>query len=296
MKRLQSNLITIVFAAVVLLAGVLFSSFILPAITDDGEEDVLDCNVKLTNPQEIIEQPSTIVNPVEQFPTSYEGRVLLNSQQLDEQTVQARKNFLNMVSEAVDVLFNIKIDGIIMEKHTQIWRNQGQMDGYIQESAFGESSDDAFAVDVLFTDARATRWRITAEGYADTLIHVSCIENNLVFAAPGSPANDKPNEAAEKSDKLDNAVNRFRTKLYSLPNIGSMVKQESCTQYSTVVIGAAQDVLWAVFNEYDGCYLAAGFLKGSFTPVSYTFLNFEQETGYDFYRSFLDSEKQTEAG
>ena len=112
---------TIAFACVILFAGILFSTWVLPAATEDKSEQAVVMPVMLNNPQKIIESPAMKADPQKLYPAVYSLRVPLNTSQIDETVVQARNLFLKNVSEDVEYLFNLKIDSVIMEKYAEAW-------------------------------------------------------------------------------------------------------------------------------------------------------------------------------
>ena len=113
---------TIAFACVILFAGILFSTWVLPAATEDKSEQAVVMPVTLNNPQKIIESPAMKADPQKLYPAAYSLREPLNTSQIDETVVQARNLFLKNVSEDVEYLFNLKIDSVIMEKYAEAWR------------------------------------------------------------------------------------------------------------------------------------------------------------------------------
>ena len=105
-----------------LFRSILFSTWVLPAATEDKSEQAVVMPVMLNNPQKIIESPAMKADPQKLYPAVYSLRVPLNTSQIDETVVQARNLFLKNVSEDVEYLFNLKIDSVIMEKYAEAWR------------------------------------------------------------------------------------------------------------------------------------------------------------------------------
>ena len=99
---------TIAFACVILFAGILFSTWVLPAATEDKSEQAVVMPVTLNNPQKIIESPAMKADPQKLYPAAYSLREPLNTSQIDETVVQARNLFLKNVSEDVEYLFTLK--------------------------------------------------------------------------------------------------------------------------------------------------------------------------------------------
>ena len=105
---------TVALACVILFAGILFSTWVLPAITEERNEPATVMPVTLNNPQKIIESPTIKADPQKMYPATYGLREPLNTSQIDETVSQARNLFLTNVSEAVEYLFNLNIDSVIM--------------------------------------------------------------------------------------------------------------------------------------------------------------------------------------
>ncbi len=84
---------TIAFACVILFAGILFSTWVLPAATEDKSEQAVVMPVTLNNPQKIIESPAMKADPQKLYPAAYSLREPLNTSQIDETVVQARNRF-----------------------------------------------------------------------------------------------------------------------------------------------------------------------------------------------------------
>lgn len=290
MKRSVSNLITVVLALTVLGASSIFALYVLPVITKIGEGVVEDIDVELNKPQEIIQQPSATIDPQDYFPLTYSERERLEPDTLDEQTIQDRKNFLTTVSEAVDILYNIKIDGIILENYTQTWRYTGEGGGYGSE----RNTEDAFSVDIVFADVKSTQWRITANGYADELFYLSCYEGDK--DDPDMPASLTKTgfylrDYDQENPKLESAISRFRTKLYSLKPISRLVTQENSSQELDLTLTAYDpELIWVVYLESNGRYLVSGIREDSLTPVCFSFLNFQTEmkTNQDIFWRFYN--------
>ena len=48
-----------------------------------------------------------------------------------------------------------------------------------EQYLYEEEKGDAFSLDILFTDAKSTTWRITACGYADEIIALHCVKEDI---------------------------------------------------------------------------------------------------------------------
>jgi hypothetical protein len=273
-KKRSSNLLTVVLAAAVLLAGTGFGYYMLPYMTESGEQTVQRRDVRLTNPQEIVSNPQEPVAFRTLFPASLSYREHLEEAQQDEAVKEAKKSFLVMLSDYVDILFNLNVDAsLIMESYTTVWRYDAP-DG-VQTA---RNTADLFTVDVIFTDPKSTRWRITAAGYADEVFHLSCIQQKAEEdTAPPCITQDTPTALLDLEGELLGAVNRFRSRVISIPVISGLVQTGLCEEFRHAVRDRDGDFVWVAYLESDGKLLICAVQKTSMTPLSYTFMNLEGE-------------------
>ena len=279
MKRSTSNILTIVLTSVVLLAGALFALFILPMITDDSDGRAETFSAEVNTPQEIVKQVPDPIECSKVFPYSYANHKQLSDDSLTEDDSENRKTFLALVSKQIDILFNVKIDSIVLEKYTQVWRYNGEPNLGLG----GTRTDNLYFVDILFTDAKLTQWRITSAGYVDDLLFLSCMENqedNLTEPIFQTDIPDHPIKAVP-DDKMSNAIARFQTKLYSIDLFPDLFGGEETFQPLDLYLyhSNSTKTFWVVHLEYNGRYLFSGYSKNGNVPVCYSYINFFQETG-----------------
>lgn len=279
MKRSTSNILTVVLAFVVLLAGVMFAFYILPIITEDPEGHIDTFSAEVNTPQEIIRKPTQALACTEFFPFSFSNHKLEDSEALDENAVRSRKSFLDRLSNQVDILFNVKIDSIILEKYAQVWRYLDSSETSIDEI---RNQDDLFFIDVLFTDAKLVQWRITAAGYADSIFYLSCLESGSPLSTPLFPTKMAQTPSiAVPDERMVNAISRFRSKLYSTDLFPTLFSVESSFQQLEICLydPNSADVYWMLHLESDGRYLLSAYSKVGNMPICYAYLNLQQETG-----------------
>ena len=276
-KKDKMNLLTVALAVLIMVSGVLFAYFLLPVITEDKENYVMKEDIKLTNPQEIIEVPWSLETPEYAFLYTFSGREVLKQETLDEKTVQSRKNFLNAVSVELDIAFNLKIDAIILEKYTDVWR---YTEDKMEQSA--RDTSDVFSVDVYFTDARSTRWRIVAVGFEDEVFQLTCLEDDEVTATP-PVFTTQPyyGNRIELSEEQQKAANRFEAKLYQLPAISNIIGKGIYLELGYSIVSLDGEVIWTVHLVSDNRYLVSGMIEDTLTPFSYTFVNLNSEMKSD---------------
>lgn len=274
-KKQKMNLLTVALAFVIMLSGVLFAYFLLPVVTEDKENYVMQENIKLTNPQEIIEKPWASQSPDRAFLHTFSKREKQNLETLDEKTIQSRKAFLTEASKALDIAFNLKIDGVILEKYTDVWRYHN-----VQQGQTVRNTNDVFSVDIYFTDARSTRWRVTAVGYEDDIFHLTCLEDDGKTPKPPMfTTQPYYRNRIEPSDEELTAIDRFEAKLYQLPNVSGLIQSGMYLELGYAIQSVDSDVIWTVHLVSDDRYLVSGMLEDTLTPFSYTFVNINAETG-----------------
>lgn len=278
MKRSTSNMITVLLTSMVLLAGALFALFILPLLTDDSNGKVETFSAEVNTPQEIVQQVSEPIDCSKIFPYSYASHKRLPDDSLTEDDMENRKTFLSLASEQVDILFNVKIDSIILEKYTQVWRYNGEPNLGVSEPRV----DNLYFVDILFTDAKLIQWRITVAGYVNDILYLSCMENQETLVTPIFPTDipDNPIQAVP-DEKMSNAISRFQTKLYSSDLFPELFGGDETFQPLDIYLYGSNSTktFWVVHLEYNGRYLFSGYTKNGNVPVCYSYINFSQETG-----------------
>lgn len=285
MSRFAANFITVLIAAAVLLAGTLFSSFILPAATEDDDGKVATCKVEINTPQEIIQTPSVPVDPQSYFPWTFSARVrIARDSPLEEPVLQLQRTFLSHLRDYLDILYGLKIDALIMEKYTSTWA--------LPSDCMPEDSDwqYAFFSDLLFTDASGGLWRITAAGFSEEIVYVSCYREDSVLPAPPDPVRSVREMQLEPMEnygllaanylKISHAFTRLKGKLSSLE---SMLPVKFSDYYLDEMLLADPDdpVVWAMECCADGKYLLTAISSDTFTPVCYAFLHFQEEARSD---------------
>lgn len=277
--RRFGNILTIAITVVIVIASFLFADLVLPVLTDREEQGVQEYDVTLTNPQEIIESPSDVFTPSMYFPSTCEGRVLQNSETYSEDLLRSRGQFLSSVREAVDILFGVQIDDVIMEAYTQIWVASSDREEYEVLNI-----EDLFSVDVIFTDVRSTQWRITACGYADNLFYLSCIEwTEENESLPSCFTLEDSVREIRLSDKQETSVARFWNKITSLPQVNTVITQGLFYPIDAAVIGDSSEVVWNIHFVSDDRYMISGYSNDVFTPFSYLFMDVGEEMENGFY-------------
>lgn len=181
MKRSTGNLLTVVFSLLVFAAGAIFAFYLLPVITDDREESIQTFSTTINTPQEIVENPKNMISCLEFFPQSYSNRKLVDSSELNEMDLQNMKLFLTSLGNQANLLFNVRIDSVILERYIQIWQYHSN------SSSDDARTDDIYYIDLLFLDARSVQWRITAGGYSDEIFYLSCLEQDKEPSTPVFP-------------------------------------------------------------------------------------------------------------
>ena len=276
----KGTVLTILLAVVVLLSGMLFANFLLPQITESGDGVIVDVErkIRLTNPQEIITEPTVSQDPQEVFPYLFEDRTKLSRENLAETELQNRKVFVANVSSQVDILFNLKIGDVIMENYADVWRYTGEENPHSVRD-----TSDLFSVDIVFTDARSVRWRITASGYSDQIVSLSCYEDGVGPIAPPAITTDRLRDPRELYEEEEEPVNRFLTQLETLPTI-SRVSESNLYLSERIAVPSGQntDLVWMVLLESDENCLVAGFAENNMQPICYIYANLNRELGYDF--------------
>ena len=339
---------TIAFACVILFAGILFSTWVLPAATEDKSEQAVVMPVTLNNPQKIIESPAMKADPQKLYPAAYSLREPLNTSQIDETVVQARNLFLKNVSEDVEYLFNLKIDSVIMEKYAEAWRltpgkvtvpsepvwepddaqsggvspqtgsgpegtlsepgaedpesgstgtseepqdsslepsdEEKELEAKLQQEEYErqqeeyqkrlrkyeqylyeEKKGDAFSLDILFTDAKSTTWRITACGYADEIIALHCVKEDIEVT-PVSIFQERNLDLADIiTTKMDSAIALFRCRIDSVKAGYYLDYIELCVE------SPSSELYWDIYGWIPETrrILVAGFRGDTNTPVCY---------------------------
>ncbi len=279
MKRWLSNLLTVLLSCFVLLVGTLFAYYVLPILTDDAENVARREPIQLSNPQEILSEPVDRALPIFYFPSLFADRISLADGLIGEPEIQERDSFLNDLAEQLDTLFNLKLYGKILDTHTEIWRYDAEQ----LENSVPLITDDVFYVDVLFTDARAQSWRITACGTADQVFHVSCIGSHKEGELLPVFTQQQLLRIYDADDKLRSAADSFYSKLVSLSDFNRIITLGIYEPMDTFLIGSSTNVLWSVHFESDNRYLVSGFFQNSRTPFSYTFLDFSGEMQHGYY-------------
>lgn len=352
---------TVAFACVILFAGILFSTWVLPAATEDRSEQAAVMPVTLNNPQKIIESPTIKADPSKLYPLTYGLRDPVNSSQIDETMLQAKNLFLKNVSEDVEFLFNLKIDSVIMEKYAEIWKlapgkvpaepqppqppdsstvsddtpsssggetgepsdgnasepenadsqasdsqaaageetensssepssyekeleAQRQQEEYDKAMAeyqlqlqeyerylFEEKWGDAFSLDILFTDAKSTTWRISAYGYADMVFALHCVKEDIEVT-PVSMFQERKLDAVDSSTlKMDNAISLFRSRIESVEDVNDIYVNGVFEYIELTVESPASEFYWHIYGwtPEENRILIAGFRADNNTPVCY---------------------------
>lgn len=345
---------TIAFACVILFAGILFSTWVLPAATEDKSEQAVVMPVMLNNPQKIIESPAMKADPQKLYPAVYSLRVPLNTSQIDETVVQARNLFLKNVSEDVEYLFNLKIDSVIMEKYAEAWRltpgkvtvpsepvwepddaqsgglspqagsgpegtlsepgaedpesgstgtseepqdsslepsdEEKELEAKLQQEEYErqqeeyqkrlrkyeqylyeEKKGDAFSLDILFTDAKSTTWRITACGYADEIIALHCVKEDIEVT-PVSIFQERNLDLADITTKMDSAIALFRSRIDSVKAVNDIYDNGYYLDYIELCVESpSSELYWNIYGWIPETrrILVAGFRGDTNTPVCY---------------------------
>lgn len=355
---------TVAVACVILFSGILFSTWVLPAATEDRSDQAAVMPVTLNNPQKIIESPTIKADPSKLYPLTYGLRDPVNSSQVDETMLQAKNLFLKNVSEDVEFLFNLKIDSVIMEKYAEIWRltpgkatvptepeppqapdssivsddnpssSSGEVgepsDGNasepengdsqasdIQEPVAGEAAEnnssepssyekeleaqrrqeeyekamteyqlqlqeyerylfeeqwgDAFSLDILFTDAKSTTWRVTAYGYADMVFALHCVKENIEVT-PVSIFQERNLDVVDSNTlKMDNAIALFRSRIESVEDANDIYLSGGFEYAGLTVESPTSEYYWHIYGwtPEGNRMLVAGFRADSNTPVCY---------------------------
>lgn len=339
---------TIAFACVILFAGILFSTWVLPAATEDKSEQAVVMPVMLNNPQKIIESPAMKADPQKLYPAAYSLRVPLNTSQIDETVVQARNLFLKNVSEDVEYLFNLKIDSVIMEKYAEAWRltpgkvtvpsepvwepddaqsgglspqtgsgpegtlsepgaedpesgstgtseepqdsslepsdEEKELEAKLQQEEYQkrlrkyeqylyeEKKGDAFSLDILFTDAKSTTWRITACGYADEIIALHCVKEDIEVT-PVSIFQERNLDLADIiTTKMNSAIALFRSRIDSVKAVNDIYDNGYYLDYIELCVESpSSELYWNIYGWIPETrrILVAGFRGDTNTPVCY---------------------------
>ena len=346
---------TIAFACVILFAGILFSTWVLPAATEDKSEQAVVMPVMLNNPQKIIESPAMKADPQKRYPAAYSLRVPLNTSQIDETVVQARNLFLKNVSEDVEYLFNLKIDSVIMEKYAEAWRltpgkvtvpsepvwepddaqsgglspqagsgpegtlsepgaedpesgstgtseepqdsslepsdEEKELEAKLQQEEYErqqeeyqkrlrkyeqylyeEKKGDAFSLDILFTDAKSTTWRITACGYADEIIALHCVKEDIEVT-PVSIFQERNLDLADIiTTKMNSAIALFRSRIDSVKAVNDIYDNGYYLDYIELCVESpSSELYWNIYGWIPEArrILVAGFRGDTNTPVCY---------------------------
>lgn len=345
---------TIAFACVILFAGILFSTWVLPAATEDKSEQAVVMPVMLNNPQKIIESPAMKADPQKLYPAVYSLRVPLNTSQIDETVVQARNLFLKNVSEDVEYLFNLKIDSVIMEKYAEAWRltpgkvtvpsepvwepddaqsgdlspqtgsgpegtlsepgaedpesgstgtseepqdsslepsdEEKELEAKLQQEEYErqqeeyqkrlrkyeqylyeEKKGDAFSLDILFTDAKSTTWRITACGYADEIIALHCVKEDIEVT-PVSIFQERNLDLADIITTMDSAIALFRSRIDSVKAVNDIYDNGYYLDYIELCVESpSSELYWNIYGWIPETrrILVAGFRGDTNTPVCY---------------------------
>lgn len=279
MKRWLSNVLTVLISLFVLAAGALFAYYILPVITEDDEE-IRTETIRLSNPQEILNTPENNLAPFFYFPSIFSGRLKLEESQIGEEETKEMSVFLTELAEQLDILFNLKLYGNILSPYIGIWRYDEQS----YPNSAPRISQDIFHVDVLFTDARAQVWRISACGSAGQIFHVSCIDTRWEEELLPVFTTQRQLQIYEEDEKIYSVASAFYSKLTSLSTFNRIVTLGLYEPLNVFFVGSSNsDVLWSVHLESDNCFLISGFFESSRTPFSYTFLDFSNEMQYGYY-------------
>lgn len=289
MSRFAANFLTILIAAAVLLAGTLFSSFVLPAATEDDDGKVTACEVEINTPQEIIQAPSDPADPQAYFPWTFSDRVRVDQDStLQEPVLQLQRTFLSHLRDYLDILYGLKIDSLIMEKYTSTWALPSD---WVQMDNDGKY---AFFSDLLFTDASGGQWRITAAGYAEEILYVSCYQEDSVLPSPPDPVRSVREMQLEPMEnygllsanyqKISRAFDRLKGKLYSLGSMFPGGFMDVFYLEEMFLADPDDPVVWSMDCCADGKYLLTAISSDTFTPVCYAFLHFQEEaeSGEDF--------------
>ena len=277
--RRFGNILTIAITVVIVIASFLFADLALPVLTDNQEHGIREYDVTLTNPQEIIEAPAQVFDPAVYFPSLCEGRVQKSSNTYSDKQLQAREQFLNRVSESVEILFGVQIDDVIMEAYTQVWVPNSHREEYEILNI-----EDLFSVDVIFTDVRSDQWRITASGYADNLFYFSCIQwTEDSTGLPPCFTSESSVRQIRLSDKQEDEVERFWNKITTLPQVNTIINQGLFYPIDTAFMGKSPEVVWYIHFVSDDKYLISGFVNDVFTPYSYIFMDVGEEMPNGFY-------------
>ncbi|MCI9272480.1 MAG: hypothetical protein HFE39_00800 [Clostridiales bacterium] len=285
MKNSSSNILTVMLASLVLIAGALFGFFILPIITEDSNGNLETFSAEVNTPQEIIQKVPQQIACQKYFPYTYSEHKLLDNNSLNEDDTINRKAFLDQVSKQLNILFNLKIDSIILEKYALVWRYTGDSSS---EEMDLRRADDVYFIDVLFTDAKMVQWRITAGGYSDSIFYLSCLENEKYLSTPVFPTTitSSPKEI-DFDQKMEKAVSRFRSKLYDPGVFPTLFDSNSSYQPLDLFFYDSNNpqIYWVLCLEYDGRYLLSAYSAAGNVPLCYSFLNLQQET--QSYTDFL---------
>lgn len=294
MSRFAANLITVLIAAAVLVSGTLFSSFVIPAATENGDGRLTSCEVEINTPQEIIQSPPVPAEPQAYFPWSFSNRGKISQEAaLEEEVLLLQRSYLGRLRDYVDVLYGLKIDSLIMEKHTATWQ-------VLEDNDEIEGIEPyLFFSDLLFTDASGRQWRITAAGSAEEVFYVSCYSEESVLKEPPNPVQSVKNTQlspiendkilSSNYQKIYSAFSRLRGKLYSLEAMYPLVYQEQFYALKEMLLAdPAEPVVWSMEQWMDGKNLLTAISTDTFTPVCYVFLRFQQEIGskYDYLSEF----------
>lgn len=275
MKRSTGNLLTVVFSLLVFAAGAIFAFYLLPVITDDREESIQTFSTTINTPQEIVENPKNMISCLEFFPQSYSNRKLVDSSELNEMDLQNMKLFLTSLGNQANLLFNVRIDSVILERYIQIWQYHSN------SSSDDARTDDIYYIDLLFLDARSVQWRITAGGYSDEIFYLSCLEQDKEPSTPVFPTQISSPSAIHPSQKLDRMSSSFWSRLVSSNLLGSLFHGENDYQALQIPIFSygTPNVYWKIHLESDGKYLLSAYSKENTTPICYSYLNIQLESG-----------------
>ena len=386
---------TIAFACVILFAGILFSTWVLPAATEDKSEQAVVMPVMLNNPQKIIESPAMKADPQKLYPAVYSLRVPLNTSQIDETVVQARNLFLKNVSEDVEYLFNLKIDSVIMEKYAEVWKlmpgkvtvptepvwnpdgsqspddsssqsgdapevtssametgesqsgdtdigeepqsgdastavesqsgsedlpgesqgenedtgeepqsssselsdNEKELEEKLQQEEYErqqqeyqkklqeyemylyeEAKGDAFSLDILFTDAKSATWRITAYGYADEVIALHCVKEDIDMMPVSIFQESRLEIMGNVTTKISSAISLFRSRIDSVEDVNDIYNNGYYLSYIELCVESpTSEFYWNIYGwtPDEDRLLIAGFRADTNTPVCYGLVRIE---------------------
>ena len=141
-----------------------------------------------------------------------------------------------------------------------------------EQYLYEEKKGDAFSLDILFTDAKSTTWRITACGYADEIIALHCVKEDIEVT-PVSIFQERNLDLADIiTTKMNSAIALFRSRIDSVKAVNDIYDNGYYLDYIELCVESpSSELYWNIYGWIPETrrILVAGFRGDTNTPVCY---------------------------